>query len=111
MGLPVDPDEEHGSQQGPHALRASLASEIQREDLERQVQTLERKRQRHALWAVLGVSPAAFLPALGLIAEGNIGLLILLSFLVTGTQAFSWARASRESKKLKEQLSRFEAED
>ncbi len=107
----MDRNEEHAIQGGPESARASLASEIQREDLERQIQALERKRQRHALWAVLGVSPAALLPALGLLAEGSIGLLILLSFLVTGTQAFSWVRTSRKSARLKERMSRLEAED
>jgi hypothetical protein len=43
--------------------------------------------------------------------EGSLALLVLLILLVTGTQLFYWAKASREAEALVEQLNRLRVGD
>lgn len=85
-------------------LGPSLASAVEREDLEARLGVVRRKERRHLLWTVLGVSPGAVIPALGLLREGNTALLLLLSGLVVVSQGYSWARAAREAERLEKQL-------
>ena len=60
---------------------------------------------------VLGFSPAAILPALGLLREGRFDLLLLLGALVLVTQTYSWTKASREAERLENLLRRMQEED
>jgi aminoglycoside 6'-N-acetyltransferase len=92
----------------PQAERANqtIAERLEREELEQQVHLARRKERRHLLWMVLGISPAAVIPALGLLREGSMGLLLLLVVLVTVSQIVSWTRASREAGRLERRLER-----
>ena len=106
MNLPSFFDDHEES--GPESRRAgeTLATQLEREELEHKVRLAHRKERRHLLWAVLGITPAAFIPALGLLREGRMGLLVLLMILVTGSQVVSWIRASREAGRLEKKLGR-----
>jgi len=84
----------------------SLVSEVEREEIVRRIEKLRKKGARHLLWALLGVSPGALLPALGLMWEGSVELLLVLGVLVTLTQFYAWAKTGREAGDLRERLDR-----
>lgn len=70
----------------------------------------EDRASRHLVWAMLGLSPAALIPLVGLVVEGSlnlIGPLIALVFLVEGGRYLS---AQREVKRLQEVCDRIRAE-
>ena len=92
----------NGADFGPPVPSANRSLEI--EVLEENLRSVQRREKRHLLWMVLGISPAAVLPALGLLREGNIGLLLLLGVLVTGSEWFAWIRASHEAERLERKL-------
>ncbi len=71
---------------------------------------VRKKKRRHALWAILGLSPAALLPAVGLLMEGSLGLLIILGVLVTGTQIYGWSKSLKREEELEESLRRLREE-
>lgn len=96
------PDEEAGS---------SFLHALEVDEMERRFETAQRKEKKHLLWMVLGLSPAAAIPALGLFLEGSSGLLLLLLGLVAVTQAVSWNRAAREAERLEAELRRFRDEE
>jgi len=81
-----------------------IASEVK--DLEQELAVARRKANWHFVWTVLGVSPAAMIPALGLIREGSMGLLVLLAVLVTISQGYLGAKASRKAGDLEATLER-----
>lgn len=83
--------------------QSSVLARLELEELEEKLQRARRKERRHLLWTLLGFSPAAVLPALGLLREGSIGLLFLLAVLVTVSEGVAWARASRKAERLEEQ--------
>ncbi len=85
---------------------SSLAHQLMLEELEGRLQAAHRREKRHLLWVVLGLSPAAVIPALGLLSEGSFGLFILLVVLVTASQLISWNLAAREAERLEKELSR-----
>lgn len=85
--------------------------EVRRTDLERRLATLRKKGRRHLTWALLGISPAAIVPASGLLAEGSMGLFFLLSGLVVVTQGFAWARSNREAGEVEEEIAELSAPD
>lgn len=76
----------------------------EREDLERRLRAAGKKRARHNLWLVLGISPAAAIPAMGLLAEGEIVLLVVLLVLVFVAQLYGLVKASREVRRLEQEL-------
>ncbi len=76
----------------------------ERDDLEMKLQAVRKKRGRHVLWLALGVSPAAAIPALGLLAEGETVLLAVLLLLVFITQVYGWVGTSREARELEIRL-------
>ena len=86
-----------------------IASEI--ENLERELRVVRRKANWHFLWTVLGVSPAAIIPALGLMREGSVGLLVLLAVLVTISQGYLGAKASRKAGHLEAALKTLKKEE
>jgi hypothetical protein len=90
---------------------SSVVARLELEDMERRLQAVRRKERRHLLWMVLGVSPAAILPALGLLREGNLGLLVLLGVLVTFSQWYSWTKASNEAERLEKAILRLREEN
>ncbi len=79
------------------------AARLELEELEGRLQRARKKERRHLIWTVLGLSPTAVLPALGLLRESNFGLLFLLALLVTVSEGIAWARSSREAERLEEQ--------
>ena len=89
---------------------AELAREIQEQDLELLLRAARRRQRRSAVWAFLGVSPGAIIPALGLLRGDNLGLLILLGFLVTLTQFYRMLKATREARALGTELRQLRAE-
>jgi len=82
----------------------SLAQEVEKEDLETRLKIMKRTEKRHLLWIILGFSPGAAIPALGLLREGSTGLLLLLGGLFAVYQGYSWNRAAREAERLEKQL-------
>lgn len=82
----------------------ALALELEKEDLETRLGIVKRKEKRHLLWAILGFSPGAVVPALGLMREGSTGLLLLLGGLVVVYQGFLWNKSAREAERLENQL-------
>lgn len=82
----------------------TMALETRKEDAERELGALHRKASRHLMWVLLGVSPAAIIPALGLAAEGSEILLLVLMVLVTLTQGLAYARTRSRARELEEEL-------
>lgn len=81
-----------------------LAHRVEVEDLELKLHAVRRREKRHLLWMVLGVSPAAVIPALGLLREGSTDLLLLLLVLVAVVHTVAWNRAAREAERLEKEL-------
>ena len=89
---------------------ASLVSRLELADLEQKLDTVHRREKRHLLWMVLGLSPAAALPAVGLLLEGSSDLLLLLIVLVSVFHTVSWNKAAREAERMEKELDRLQAE-
>lgn len=104
MELPADPGDREPRDVEEGGSGTSLTSALEREDLERELQLALRKEKWHLIWMTLGISPAAVIPALGLLREGSFGLLILLGVLVTASQWVSWTRTSRKAEAIEEKL-------
>lgn len=81
------------------AVEAAVA-----EDLVRRLQAVRKKKDRHLFWAVVGITPAALIPAVGLLMEGNTGLVVVLLVLVLLGQAYGWVKAVLEAKELEEAI-------
>ena len=94
----------------PIATAASALIESEIEDVVRELRAAQRKSRRHFLWALLGVSPAALLPAIGLLLEGSEGLLVLLIVLVGFSQLFLGVREASKINDLKKALRRLREE-
>jgi len=84
------------------AASAIVQNEI--DDVSQALEVVRKKKRRHALWTLMGISPAALLPAIGLMMEGSEGLLLILVLLVTLTQAYGWAKNRVKEKELEESL-------
>ena len=108
MGPPTDFSDEAPAGGG---LGPSLASKLQKEDLKERLKVVKRKEKRHLLWTILGFSPGAVIPALGLMREGNMGMLLLLGGLVGAYQWYSWTMAAREADALERRLRLLSEED
>jgi hypothetical protein len=91
---------------GPADEAASLVRQTEIREAAERVEAVRKKKRRHGLWALLGISPAAMLPAIGLLLEGSLGLLVLLGFLVTGTQGYAWMKSMKEEEEAEEALRR-----
>lgn len=74
--------------------------ETQLEDLELELRTVRREKRRHFVWALTGISPAAFLPAVGLVLVESYGLFLILLFLVSFSQVFLGIKASGKEARL-----------
>ena len=86
-----------------HAGSSTLIeSEVR--DLERELRVLRRKANWHFVWTVLGLSPAALIPALGLLREGSFGLLFLLGVLVMVSQGYLGGKAARRAERVEKAL-------
>ena len=111
MTFSTEPNDGNATPVGTESSAATLALEIRERDLELRIRTARRRERRSAVWAFLGISPAAIIPALGLLLEDNFGLLILLGCLVTLTQLIRMVRAAGEAKALESELRHLRAGD
>jgi len=111
MNLPAEPVKDGENPPSTGVAEKALAGKVEREDLERRIRVLRRRGKDHLLWTLLGISPAAIIPAFGLLLEGSTGLLALLGLLVTVTQGHAWVRVSREVEGLQERLDHLRAGD
>ena len=84
--------------------RADLADARERLD------GAERKAARHLAWALLGLSPAALVPFLGLLVEGNLTLLAVLLVTVPFVEGWRYRRAKREADRLQMLVNRLRLE-
>jgi hypothetical protein len=64
-------------------------------DLDRDLKKRRRQRFWHWIWTLLGVSPAALLPLVGLVEQGVVAPIVVL---VVGVTGMEWWRAVRAGK-------------
>ena len=83
---------------------AAALRETERADLEHALTKAQGRKSRHALWVLLGISPAAMIPALGLILEGSIALVVVLLVLVSVVEAVRWFQAAAVVSRLEQAL-------
>lgn len=103
MPSTVPPDPEASDLcESPNGSSILLQSQI--EELERELRAARKKGRRHFVWALVGVSPAALIPAIGLFREGSFGLLVLLALLVTTSQFLLGINASGKAARLEKAL-------
>jgi hypothetical protein len=93
----------------PAASSAIRATEMK--ELEEELRGVRRKANWHFVWTLLGVSPGAIIPALGLMGEGSRGMLILLGVAVTISQGYMGAKASTRAKELETAIERLKEGD
>ena len=77
------------------------------DDIEARLERERRRYQRHLLWVVAGLSPAAFLPMLFVLSEWGGSALVLLILTVTvveGWRSFRSKRAIRAMETLAMEL-------
>lgn len=92
----LDPDT--GEPGGAHLAAARPLSPVQaseKRDLEERLQAARKAEVRHFIRCMLGVTPAAIIPIVGLALEGNVALLALLCALVVVAEGWRWIRAGR----------------
>ncbi len=78
--------------------------EADRRDLTERLTAARKAEVRHFIRCMLGVTPAAVIPVVGLALEGNVALLALLCVLVTLVEGWRWIRAGRLVKRLEGEL-------
>jgi hypothetical protein len=93
----------------PDGSSVLLRSEI--EDLERELRAVRKKERWHFVWALVGISPAALIPAIGLAWEGSFGLVVLLALLVTVSQFLLGVKATGKANRLERALESLRAEE
>lgn len=74
----------------------ALLGEADARDLRERLKKAERRKSRHGLWLMLGMSPSALIPFIGLTMEGSKELAVVLAALVVVVEAVQWLRAQRE---------------
>lgn len=79
-----------------------IASEIA--DLEEALWKREKQGRRHLVWGLLGMSPAALLPFLGLLRSGAGGLAVGLVVAVVVVELVRGGRASLDCRKIRKEL-------
>jgi hypothetical protein len=94
----------------PADLSEAALVEAREQELLDDLVAVQKKKRRHALWALLGLSPAAVIPAVGLFMEGSVGLFVLLCVLVTATQFIGWIKSMKREEELEEALRRLHEE-
>lgn len=86
------------------AVGSSILLQSEIEDLEQELRAVSRKERWHFVWALIGISPAALIPAIGLFREESYGLVILLVFLVMISQFYLGIKAAGKAARLKKAL-------
>lgn len=72
------------------------AERAERDDILEALAAARKAETRHALWCMLGVTPAAVIPLVGLALEGNVALMAVLCGLVVLVEGWRWVAASRK---------------
>ena len=80
-------------------------------DLTERLQAARKAEVRHFIRCMLGVTPTAVIPVVGLALEGNVALLALLCVLVTLVEGWRWIRSGRLVKQLQGELARLEEDE
>jgi hypothetical protein len=86
----------------PRGKSAIIQAEV--EDLERELRAVRKKERWHFVWALTGVSPAALIPAMGLVLRGNYGLVVPFVLLVTISQFYLGVKAAGKAARLERAL-------
>ena len=66
-----------------------------------ELEDAQRKSRRHLRWALLGLSPAALIPFVGLLAEGSFGLIVVLVVLVLLVEGWRYLQAEKKASRLR----------
>ncbi len=96
------------------ALRKGGLGPLARADLEDLTERLEAARKaevRHFIRCMLGMTPSAVIPFVGLALEGSVALIALLCVLVVFVEGWRWIRAGRLVRRLEAQLANVEDDD
>jgi hypothetical protein len=88
----------------PPVLRADA------QDVTDELAMARKAATRHALFALLGVTPAALLPMIGLLLQGSAPLVVTLCVLVALSEMRKWFRASKDVNRLEMLLLEYEDE-
>lgn len=78
-------------------------------DLHDELEQARRRRRRHFIWAVVGFSPSAILPVVGIIAGGPVLLLGGLILALVGLEGVRAFRASQNVGRIKEAIALLES--
>ena len=82
----------------------SAVIESQIHELVGDLRATRKKRRWHYTWLLLGISPGAVIPAMGLLAEGSLGLLVSFLVLVAFWQIYLGAKASSKMDELEARI-------
>lgn len=106
-----------GAAGGPGALAGTRASparrlsplqRAERRDLEERLKAARKAEVRHFIRCMLGVTPTAVIPIVGLALEGNVALLALLCVLIVLVEGWRWIAAGRQAQQIQLALVRLE---
>ena len=119
-GAAVDVLESAGMRTGPEkpsgpavdlALRADALTPVARSELDDLTSALEKAHKdefKFFVRCLLGVTPAAVIPLVGLALKGEVALIALLCVLVVFSEGWKAVKANREVKRLEQALARLE---
>ena len=79
-------------------------------DVNERLEVAQSKMARHGVWALLGLSPIALVPFLGLLAEGRLGLVVALSVLVVLVESWRYTRSKDDVRRLTKVMDHLSAE-
>ncbi|HSG09380.1 MAG TPA: DUF2007 domain-containing protein [Longimicrobiales bacterium] len=105
-GMQLGPEEPSGPA-AELARRADTLPPVARSDLDDLTHALEKAHKselRHFLGCLLGATPAAIIPLVGLAARGEMALIALLTVLIVLSEGRKAVKASREVKRLEAAL-------
>jgi len=99
-----------GSDRAPLAAERPLSPvrQADRLDLTQRIEAARKAEVRHFIRCMLGVTPTAVIPIVGLALDGNVALLALLCVLVVLVEGWQWIRSGRLVKRLQGELARLE---
>ena len=106
-------DAEGGDGDESHALAERPLTPVaraDREDLTERLRVARKAEVRHFIRCMLGMTPTAVIPVVGLALEGNVALIALLCVLVVFVEGWRWIRAGKLVKRLQAELARLEEE-
>jgi hypothetical protein len=82
--------------------RAAKSREIRLAEYDAQIAESQRQSRRHSLFAVLGLSPAALLPILGLGMDFGPEIAVVASVFVTGIESWRAVQARADQREAEE---------